>query len=352
MSAVLPSSNLAILIPVYNDWASLALLLPMLDGALASAKLRPALVLVDDASTQPPPTTLPPTSSFASIDIVPVVRNVGHQRAIALGLAWLESARPGTTVCVMDADGEDDPHDVVRLLAICDGEAQDRIVFARRTHRQEGIVFRSSYYAYKALFRICTGTSIGFGNFSVVPWTSLQRLTRVGEIWNNYAAGIIKSKLAYVTVPTPRARRLAGRSHMNFTSLVLHGLSALSVFSDTVAVRAILASCAVVGAMGVLIAVVFAVRLFTDLAIPGWASIVVGIASIIAFQCILLSSIFAFIVLGNRHHHGFQPQRDHATWLLPVRRLQGPAPGADAARAAAPAATPAGAAVAGVPPER
>jgi hypothetical protein len=98
--------------------------------------------------------------------------------------------------------------------------------------------------------------------------------------------------------------------------------------------------------------VVFALRLLTDLAIPGWASVVVGMASIISFQCILISSIFAFIVLGNRHHHGFQPQRDHATWLLPVRRLRGPAPGPEDGLAAAYSATTAGTALPGVHPER
>ena len=59
---------------------------------------------------------------------------------------------------------------------------------------------------------------------------------------------------------------------MSFTSLAVHGLSAISVFGDRVGVRGILLSAlfflfTIFSLLGVV-----SLRLFTDLAIPGWAS--------------------------------------------------------------------------------
>jgi hypothetical protein len=47
----------------------------------------------------------------------PKRRNLGHQRAIAIGLGYLKATVPGKFLIVMDSDGQDRPEDVRRLLA-------------------------------------------------------------------------------------------------------------------------------------------------------------------------------------------------------------------------------------------
>ena len=59
-------------------------------------------------------------------------RNLGHQRAIAVGLAYAEEHDPCDVVVIMDGDGEDDPKDVPRLLACCRQAGGREIVFAER----------------------------------------------------------------------------------------------------------------------------------------------------------------------------------------------------------------------------
>jgi hypothetical protein len=321
-----PSPGYTVVIPVFDDWAAASLLVPRLDAAFGPAGLRARVLFVDDGSTASPALALAdPLVAIDAIEVLALARNVGHQRAIALGLAWVEANRVGTHVLVMDADGEDDPKDAVNLIAEAARHDHRKVVFARRTRRREGLVFRIGYAAYKLLFRVATGAEISFGNFSVVPWEALRRIARVSEIWNNYAAGVMKSRVPFVTVPTPRSTRLTGESKMNFASLVLHGLSALSVHSDTISVRAVVASGALVAGMAALIAVVVGIRVLTPLAIPGWASSVVGLAVIILLQAISLSSVFAFLVLGTRNAGGFLPSRDHREYVLGVQRVH-PAP--------------------------
>jgi glycosyltransferase involved in cell wall biosynthesis len=89
--------HLAIVIPVLDEWKSLALLLPMLDRNLNRKDFAVEVIIVDDGSR----------SSFVEADFVSeslrnitkisvleLKRNVGHQRAITLGLAFVAAERP------------------------------------------------------------------------------------------------------------------------------------------------------------------------------------------------------------------------------------------------------------------
>ena len=81
--------GLVIMLPVFNDWAALRLLLADLDAALARDALRAAVVVIDDASTIPADDA--PLGTFEAIgriDVLELRRNLGHQRAIAIGLAF------------------------------------------------------------------------------------------------------------------------------------------------------------------------------------------------------------------------------------------------------------------------
>ena len=51
---------------------------------------------------------------------------------------------------------------------------------------------------------VLTGRKVEVGNFSVLPWTLLERLVGVSEIWNHYAAAVYKARFPLVQVPVPR----------------------------------------------------------------------------------------------------------------------------------------------------
>ena len=95
--------------------------------------------------------------------------------------------------------------------------------------------------------RVLTGHGVRVGNFSVIPRERLSCLVATSELWNHYAAAAFPSRQPYATVPTRRADRLDGRSKMNFVALVIHGLSAISVYSDAIGVRLLIATLAMIG---------------------------------------------------------------------------------------------------------
>jgi hypothetical protein len=307
-----------ILMPVYNDWDAVAKLLRNLDREVAAAGHRPSVLLVNDGSTRPyPPSNLgfDRLDSVASAAMLCLGTNLGHQRAIAIGIAHLAAVGPVGDVIVMDSDGEDDPADVPRLIAAADALAEPQLVLALRAKRSETMLFRIFYTMYMVLFRLLTGTGIRFGNFGFIPAAFLPRLARMPEVWNHYAGSVVKSRLPRTSIATTRASRLDGSSSMNFVGLVLHGLSAISVFNDVVGVRLLCIALGFATTCLLLIVGIFGVRFLTSWAIPGWATTAVGIATLLFTNALLLAVSFVFFTLSNRTTNCFVPARDYQAFV-------------------------------------
>jgi hypothetical protein len=177
---------------------------------------------------------------------------------------------------------------------------RNAVVVAQRAHRSEGILFRMFYALYVRAFWLLTGRRINFGNFSLVPFEHLARLVHSPDIWNNFPATLIRANLPLKYLPTARGTRYAGHSSMNLVNLVVHGLGAISVFSDVVFVRILLASMFLLVVSMIGLFVVTCLWLFTTLAIPGWATNVFGFLILMSLQAAMLPVMVAFLLLNNR----------------------------------------------------
>jgi glycosyltransferase involved in cell wall biosynthesis len=313
-----------ILIPVYNDWSALEMLLGALDTALLASNLTAEILVVDDGSASTYKDEGMPEWAFKairSVEILELARNLGHQRAITIGLAYIEDNKRCQAVVVMDGDGEDDPKDVPRLIQAYREEDRSKVVFALRAKRSESLAFRVCYSLYRASYFMLSGSKVRFGNFSIIPYPLLRRLVVVSEIWNHYAAGVLKAKIPYKEIPTNRSRRLLGRSRMSFVSLVMHGLGAISVHGDVAGVRALIATVLLIAVSLIAISIVVVIRATTDLAIPGWASTLTASFFIILMQAVMVALLFAFMVLNSRSSSGFLPRRDYVYFVSSTRKI-------------------------------
>ena len=308
--------RLVILMPVRDDWSSASELIRRLDGAL-SAGCVVDILMVDDGSIQRCEVQNFQTrcSAVRSISVLRLRRNLGHQRAIAVGLAYIQQAGTYDAILVMDSDGEDTPEGVLALLHAYSESHGTRAIFAARSRRSESVVFRSFYHLYRFLHRSLTGISVRVGNFSILPWVYLNTLVAMSELWNHFAAAVFRSRLPFTMIPIPRGTRIAGRSSMNFVALVSHGLSAMSVFGDIVGVRLLIASLAGSAFAGLGIVLVALIRIFTNRAIPGWATTATGALAIIMIQFITIAASFTFFVLSSRTNLGFVPLRDYSLFV-------------------------------------
>ena len=297
--ATATSRRLTVVMPVYNDWQSAALLIRDIGLAMADSGYEITIVAVDDGSIETPPATLDPGPGIAAIECLLLAANIGHQRAIAVGLMAVAERLDTDLVAVMDSDGEDRPAELRAMVERADGEAH-RAIVAQRSERSESVFFKTFYALYTRVFRLLTGQRIAFGNFTVLQPAQVRRVIGNAHIWNNFPAALLHSRIAVDYVPTKRGKRYAGQSRMNFIGLVTHGLGAISVHSEAVFVRILFASLALVLIATGLGAGALYLRLFTDMAIPNWATTVLGFALVISIQALMMPILMAFLLLNNR----------------------------------------------------
>ena len=317
--------RLVIVSPVYEDAASATKLIEELAGHFSGSDLNIRILMVDDGSTKPLSDELvvPDTAQNFALDVLLLRRNVGHQRAIALGTAFVHDQIPCDAMLVMDADGEDRPEDAARLLEHFRKSDLGHIIFAERTRRTESGIFRGLYRLYQVMHWLLTGIKVRVGNFSIVPARCLPTLVTLPAMWNHYAAAIFQSRLSFDTIPTQRGTRYSGRSKMNYLSLVMHGLNAISVFGDLVAVRFLIAVFALSCLCGVMLVVSLVTHFVSNSDFPVWA--VYGGGTLLILL-LLTVGCFSLVLnlMSQRNNLDFIPIRDYKYFVDRVIRLAPP----------------------------
>jgi polyisoprenyl-phosphate glycosyltransferase len=278
-------------------------------------------LIVDDGSSPSEYRTVEAPPIFRRADILRLRRNLGHQRAIAIGLAWLHENQSADAIVVMDGDGEDKPDDVPRLLDRFAEMQGTHTIFAERTRRSESVAFTVMYRLYQFSHRILTGIPVKIGNFSVLSPEHLDSIVVSSDMWNHYAAAAVRLRIPIATVPTHRGFRYQGRSRMNFTALIRHGLCALAVHSDIIAVRFLTVAVALCLLCLGLLGACVGIRIFTDLAIPGWATYVTALLVILLLQIASITFSITVHAFSNANSNSFIPIRDFVHFVRTTENL-------------------------------
>lgn len=297
---MIPSKKIYCVTPVYNDWESFGILIDHLRQQQDehSERFSIEIVAVNDGSGK----ERSDTAFGLPVTVLNLKTNVGHQRAIAVGLQYIynEVAGEADYVLVLDSDGEDKPEDITALFEKAEAVNSTKIIFAQRNKRQESLLFKTGYFFYKHLFRFLTGQEINFGNFSIIPIKLLGKVVHQGNIWNHYSGGIIQSKIPFDKVLLDRGKRYKGISKMNTNSLIIHGLSSISVYFDQISIKILKLSLSGILICFVSVLYILGEKLFTNYAIPGWASSLILIISGIILQLFSVTLIVLLLQLSSR----------------------------------------------------
>lgn len=270
---------LAIVTPIYEDSEAATRLFRELRDALGTELF---IVAVDDGSLRQ--VISPEAIAAAGLPgvVLRLKRNVGHQRAVAAGIAYVAERLPEARCVVMDSDGEDVPATIPDLVAGLDSPDVE-VVVAHRRSRVETLQFKAAYQLYRLLFRFLTGRAISFGNFMALKPVAVRRLSVMQELGTHLAASVLASRLRMVLCPLDRGARYAGRSKMNFTGLVLHGCRALMIFTEDVLLRTCML-CGAVAVLSVALMLISVILKALDMATPGWFSVALGILLLVLMQ--------------------------------------------------------------------
>jgi glycosyltransferase involved in cell wall biosynthesis len=132
--------RLVILMPVYEDRLSASQLLKAIPNTLSET---PYVIVVEDGSVREPLKASAIAQTGLGAEVIYLARNLGHQRAIAIGLMYIAANLDADTVVVMDSDGEDRPDSIPSLIDELQRGELDAVV-ARRGKRSQSLKFSFS----------------------------------------------------------------------------------------------------------------------------------------------------------------------------------------------------------------
>jgi dolichol-phosphate mannosyltransferase len=255
---------------VYNEADVLTALFGHVTDAIAGCGARPELVFVNDGSRDASAAVLDDlAAAHDHVRVVHLSRNFGHQAAVQAGLAHAG----GDVVVVMDADMQDDPYSIGRLLAKW-REGYD-VVYAVRYGRKENaakvFLFRAFYRVLNAVSR--TPMPIDAGNFGLIDRRVADALTGLPDR-DRYFAGL-RSWVGFrqVGVPVERGPRYDGRPRVSMRGLWRLAKSAIFSFSALPLSVFYLISSLSIGVFAVVCAFTLYHKLVTGAAVPGWTSV-------------------------------------------------------------------------------
>lgn len=156
-------------------------------------------------------------------------RNFGQHRAITAGLAECR----GEWVVVMDCDLQDQPEEIMRLLAHAQEQQYD-LVFARRIKRRDSWVKLVLSRAFYAVLSYLTETSQdpAIANFGVYHRKVVAAVLAMGESVRYFPTMVRWVGFRAGSLPVVHAERAGGRSSYRVGGLINLALDIMLAYSD------------------------------------------------------------------------------------------------------------------------
>ncbi len=272
-----PDRKLAIVIPCFNEEEvlpeTMRRMTALLDRLHAAGKILEGsrVVFVDDGSGD---RTWCLIEEFAAehpcVTGIKLSRNRGHQNALIAGLFTAE----GDMLISIDADLQDDV-DVIEEMVDKFNSGADIVYGVRKQRASDSTFKRHTAQAFYRLMRWLTADSIhDHADFRLMSRRAIDALKQYRET-NLYLRGVVPLMgFKRAIVNYERSERFAGKSKYPLRRMIGLALDAITSFS-VVPLRIVtfLGFAVFLGSIVVTLWVVW-VRLFTNDAVPGWASIV------------------------------------------------------------------------------
>ena len=290
--------DLSIVVPCYNEEAvlpeTIQQLTELLQHLIDKGKITSdsCVYYVDDGSrdrTWDLIETFAKTNPF--VRGIKLSRNRGHQNALLAGLLTVK----GEAVISVDADLQDDLSAIEEMLD--DYAAGHDIVYGVRSSRKTDTFFKSfTATAYYRLLGIM-GVEIVYNHadYRLMSRRAIEALKEFGEV-NLFLRGIIPQLgFSHSIVYYERAERFAGESKYPLKKMLALAWQGITSFSNV--------PLQFITHLGLLVSLIsFAVtiwaiwvKLFTEVAIPGWASTVLPIYFLGGIQLLCLGIIGEYL---------------------------------------------------------
>lgn len=187
------SCGISVLLPAYNEADNLPEVVPSIAAALDQIGRTWEILVVDDGSTDGTRTVMKSLRSDR-VRYIRLRRNAGKSAALSVGIEHVR----GDLLVLMDADGQDDPAELPKMLAELDNGVD--LVTGRRAIRHDRFIKRNTSKIYNGATAKVTGVpgkdfNSGFKVMrrdvadSLEMYGELHRYIPVLAVWNGFKVG-------------------------------------------------------------------------------------------------------------------------------------------------------------------
>lgn len=284
--------HIEVILPIYNEAENIPLLIKQLDRVTENLarEARVTYLFVNDGSSDGSrDLLLSLVQQRNDIRVVDLIHNFGHGAALAAGVDHFQ----GDIAVLMDADLQDNPQALRAMFE--QWKSGNTTIVAERGKRQEKtrIFFKAFYYLlHKTTKQI---PPVAFGTHCLLDKSVINRMRQLKER-NRYFPGLVTFSSDKITpVVVDRDARQHGESRVGAMGLINLAVTALLSFSSTpvkmVSVLGLICAC---GAIFAGLCIV-GIKIFTEKAIPGWASLMTAMAFGSGIQLLCLGIIGEYI---------------------------------------------------------
>ncbi len=283
---------ISLVVPAYNEEEVLEEFHREVSAEIGRSSDDFEFVFVDDGSRDRTATIMRElTERDSRVRAVLLSRNFGHEAAIEAGLR----AARGDAIIVMDADLQDGPEILPRLIAAWRDGAE--VVYAVRTERKEGRLLRA---AFSGFYRLATRVmSIDLprdaGPFSLMDRQVVDVLNGLPEKGRYFPGLRAFAGFRQVPVEAQRRERAAGETKYSLIKRTLGGTNAIFSFSKLplrlmTLMGFLMAVLAVVGLVWVIVGTIVGASIAN-----GWASLMIAMLFIGAAMFLFMGILGEYV---------------------------------------------------------
>ncbi len=294
--------ELSIVVAVYNEEEVLSELYRRLTAAMAALGKSYEIILVDDGSRDQSLNILLELRERdpEHIRVFSFTRNFGHHIALTAGLDHAE----GDVIVMMDADLQDQPEEIPKLLAKLD-EGYD-VVWGERETRQFKWYKNISSQMFLWLMNSVARSEVHLDSsiFRAMRRSVADDLRQMREK-ARYLPGLVRW-IGYkqTSVPVVHGARFAGQTKYSFWRLIKLALSTATSFSAAPLQFATLAGMSTAALATLAVVYIVVRKILGGYTVPGYASIMIAIFFFGALQLIVIGLMGEYVSRIYREAQG------------------------------------------------
>lgn len=278
--------KLTIIIPCYNEEGNLSSFFEKIKNVIKETNLNYNLIFIDDGSFDK---TWEIISKFSENDpnvtSLKLSRNFGQQAALKVGFDYAD----GDYIFTLDADNQDPPELLLKMIEKMNNEKVD-IIYAQREVNKESFFKRISSYIFYFIFnKICKINILQqVSDFRLINSKVLEQLKNINENDLFYRGLIPWMGFKYSVVKFNRDNRKHGKSGWSLMKMLDFALTGIFNFSNLPMRLSFLITILMI-ILFIIVSIYGLSSYLSGNAIQGWTSIILILS---------LFNIAVFFILG------------------------------------------------------